>query len=395
MINDWKQIKLEKLLIEKHDFLNIKKDEIYRELTLKLYGKGFEIRREVAGNAFSIEMHNLKEGDFVTSIHQFRNGAIGIIPKSLEGSVLSKNFLVFSINQDLVNPQYLVLYLSSQNIVAHLQKYSSGSATPIYPKKKILAFEIPLPPLPEQKRLVKKIKEIEEKTKSLAKQNDLSFAGADSIIDSYVEKIILVNDKWQRFPLKQKAKINPSKTELNGFGESKEVSFLPMPAVDDKTGTIKAPLIKKYSEVKSGYTYFRDGDVIFAKITPCMENGKSAVCKNLVNTVGFGSTEFHVIRPDTKELLPEWIHLIVRSKKFREEAEKNMPGTAGQKRVPKEFLEDYLFPIPDITEQKAIIEHANKLIQKQGLLKTEISNRSSYILAFTSSVLSKAFNGEL
>lgn len=395
MKSDWKQVTLEKLLVEKHDFLDIEKDQTYKELTLKLYGRGFEIRREVAGHAFSIEMHYLKEGDFVTSIHQFRNGAVGIIPKELEGSVLSKNFLVFSINQDLVDPRYLVLYLSSQNVVAHLQKYSSGSATPIYPKKKILAFEIPLPPLPEQKRIVKKIKEIEEKAKQLNKQNNLSFVGVNSIIDSYVEKLILANTKWDRFPLKEKAKINPSKAEINGFESKKEVSFLPMPAVDDKTGTVKAPLVKKYSEVKSGYTYFRDGDVIFAKITPCMENGKSAICANLINGIGFGSTEFHVIRPNIKEILPEWIHLIIRSKKFREEAEKNMPGTAGQKRVPKEFLEDYLFPVPEITEQRKIIEHAEILIKKQESLKFEINKRGSFISALMPSVMAKAFNGEL
>jgi len=335
----------------------------------------------------------IKNGYFAYNPYRINVGSLAFAGDEYSG-IVSPAYVVFSCAKDL-DPEYLWKYLKSDVGLFHIRQGGKGSVRSSLSFERLQEIEIPLPPLPEQKRIVKKIKEIEEKVKLLTKQNNLSFAGADSIIDSYVEKIILANDKWQRTPLKQKAKINPSKAELNGFEDGKEVSFLPMPAVDDKTGTIKAPLIKKYSEVRNGYTYFRDGDVIFAKITPCMENGKSAVCKNLVNTVGFGSTEFHVIRPDTKELLPEWIHLIVRSKKFREEAEKNMPGTAGQKRVPKEFLENYPFPIPDITEQKAIIEHANKLIQKQDLLKTEISNRGSYILAFTPSVLSKAFNGAL
>jgi len=335
----------------------------------------------------------IKNGYFAYNPYRINVGSLSFAGDEYSG-IVSPAYVVFSCANDL-DPEYLWKYLKSDVGLFHIRQGGKGSVRSSLSFERLQEIEIPLPPLPEQKRIVKKIKEIEEKVKLLAKQNNLSFAGANSVLDSYVEKIILANDKWQRTPLKQKAKINPSKAELNGFEDGKEVSFLPMPAVDDKTGTIKAPLIKKYSEVRNGYTYFRDGDVIFAKITPCMENGKSAVCKNLVNTVGFGSTEFHVIRPDIKELLPEWIHLIVRSKKFREEAEKNMPGTAGQKRVPKEFLEDYLFPIPDITEQKAIIEHANKLIQKQDLLKTEIGNRGSYILAFTPSILSKAFNGEL
>jgi restriction endonuclease S subunit len=352
-----------------------------------------EIRDHAKTNT---NMITIMPGDLVVSGINAGKGAIAIYGmENKNPATATIHYSSYEVNSDLSDIEYLWFFFRSEVFREILRLgLPNGIKTELRPNK-FIALEIPLPPLPEQKRIVKKIKEIEEKTKSLAKQNDLSFAGADSIIDSYVEKIILVNDKWQRFPLKQKAKINPSKAELNGFGDSKEVSFLPMPAVDDKTGTIKAPLIKKYSEVKSGYTYFRDGDVIFAKITPCMENGKSAVCKNLVNAVGFGSTEFHVIRPDTKELLPEWVHLIVRSKKFREEAEKNMPGTAGQKRVPKEFLEDYLFPVPDITEQKAIIEHANKLIQKQDLLKMKINNRGGYILALTPSVLAKAFNGEL
>ncbi|MFA7044333.1 MAG: restriction endonuclease subunit S, partial [Bacteroidales bacterium] len=277
----------------------------------------------------------------------------------------------------------------------HIRQGGKGSVRSSLSFERLQEIEIPLPPLPEQRRIVKKIKEIEKKAKQLNKQNNLSFIGVNSMIDSYVEKLILANTKWNRFPLKEKAKINPSKAEINGFDGKKEVSFLPMPAVDDKTGTIKAPLVKKYSEVKNGYTYFRDGDVIFAKITPCMENGKSAICANLINGIGFGSTEFHVIRPNIKEILPEWIHLIIRSKKFREEAEKNMPGTAGQKRVPKEFLEDYSFPVPEIAEQKKIIKHTEILINKQESLKFETNKRGIFISALMPSVMAKAFNGEL
>ena len=308
--------------------------------------------------------------------------------------IVSPAYVVFYCASDL-DPEYLWKYLKSDVGLFHIRQGGKGSVRSSLSFERLQEIEIPLPPLPEQKRIVKKIKEIEEKSKKLKKQDQISFNGANSVIDSYVEKLILANAKWKRFPLKQKAKINPSKAEINDFDSKKEVSFLPMPAVDDKTGTIKAPLIKKYSEVKNGYTYFRNGDVIFAKITPCMENGKSAVCKDLINTIGFGSTEFHVIRPNIKELLPEWVHLIVRSKAFRVEAEKNMPGTAGQKRVPKEFLENYQFPTPDIKEQQEIIGLTNKLIEKQELLKLEINKRDCLIKSFIPSVLAKAFSGEL
>ena len=335
----------------------------------------------------------VKDKYFAYNPYRINVGSLAFTGGEYAG-IVSPAYVVFYCANDL-DPEYLWKYLKSDVGLFHIRQGGKGSVRSSLSFERLQEIEIPIPPLLEQNRIVKKIKEIEEKSKKLRRQNDLSFNGADSVIDSHVEKLILTNAKWKRFPLKQKAKINPSKAEINGFDSKKEVSFLPMPAVDDKTGTIKAPLIKKYAEVKNGYTFFRDGDVIFAKITPCMENGKSAICANLINGVGFGSTEFHVIRPNTKELLPEWIHLIIRSKKFREEAEKNMPGTAGQKRVPKEFLEDYLFPVPEIAEQKKIIEHAEKLIQKQELLKLEINKRGNFVSALMPSLLAKAFNGEL
>lgn len=255
----------------------------------------------------------VKESYFAYNPYRINVGSLAFAGDKHKG-IVSPAYVVFYCAEDL-DPEYLFRYLKSDVGLFHIRQGGKGSVRSSLSFEKLQEIEIPLSPLPEQKRIVAKIKEIEEKTKKLSKNNSLSFSGSDSIIDSYVEKLLLENHKWERTQLKMKAKINPSKAEINGVTDDLEVSFLPMPAVDDKTGTIKDPQKKKYSEVKNGYTYFRDGDVIFAKITPCMENGKSAICNNLVNGIGFGSTEFHVIRPKTKELLPDWIHLIIRSKR--------------------------------------------------------------------------------
>ena len=395
-MSKWPKIKISRFLVARQETPEPEKISSgeYSIISKISFASGqIELRDHAKTNT---NMITIMPGDLVISGINAGKGAIAIYGKENERPATATiHYSSYSIDQNNADIEFLWFFFRSEVFREILRLgLPNGIKTELRPNK-FLSLEIPLPPLPEQKRIVKKIQEIEEKSKKLRRQNDLSFNGADSVIDSHVEKLILTNAKWKRFPLKQKAKINPSKAEINGFDSKKEVSFLPMPAVDDKTGTIKAPLIKKYAEVKNGYTFFRDGDVIFAKITPCMENGKSAICANLINGVGFGSTEFHVIRPNTKELLPEWIHLIIRSKKFREEAEKNMPGTAGQKRVPKEFLEDYLFPVPEIAEQKKIIEHAEKLIQKQELLKLEINKRGNFVSALMPSLLAKAFNGEL
>jgi type I restriction enzyme S subunit len=110
-------------------------------------------------------------------------------------------------------------------------------------------------------------------------------------------------------------------------------------------------------------TSFQNGDVLFAKITPCMENGKCAIARELINGIGFGSTEFHVIRARNK-IIPEWVYYYLRQANLRKEAERNMTGSAGQRRVPTKFIEEVFIPLPPLDEQKriaAILSKADRL----------------------------------
>jgi type I restriction enzyme S subunit len=128
-----------------------------------------------------------------------------------------------------------------------------------------------------------------------------------------------------------------------------------MAAIDEVSGTIQVQLTRPYGDVKKGYTHFKDGDVLFAKITPCMENGKAAIACDLAGGLGFGSTEFHVLRAK-ENVLPEWLFYFVRQPAFRREAKRNFTGTAGQQRVPTTFLASATLPVPPISEQRRIVD---------------------------------------
>ena len=141
--------------------------------------------------------------------------------------------------------------------------------------------------------------------------------------------------------------INPKAPVL---ADDLEVSFVPMPKVGEQ-GEFDPSEIKEYREVKKGFTNFQNGDVLFAKITPCMENGKGAVAKDLKNGYGFGSTEFHVLRPDYSKVTSEWLYYLTSWNAFRKDAESNMTGSAGQKRVPKTFLEKYEVNLPEVEKK--------------------------------------------
>ena len=151
--------------------------------------------------------------------------------------------------------------------------------------------------------------------------------------------------------------INPKGKSLD---DDCDVSFVPMQSVSED-GTVDVTTIRKYGEVKKGFTNFQDGDIIFAKITPCMENGKGCIANGLKNGMGFGSTEFHVLRPKSELVTSEWIFYLTSWPEFRKECEKNMTGSAGQKRVPKTFLENYQIDIPSLDEQDRITAQLDKV----------------------------------
>ena len=138
------------------------------------------------------------------------------------------------------------------------------------------------------------------------------------------------------------------------------ISFVSMPDVTED-GRINTSVNRPFGEVKKGYTIFQEGDILFAKITPCMENGKGAQAIGLRNGIGVGSTEFHVLRPDPYYLDGTWLYYLTAWSKFRREAEIHMTGSAGQKRVPKAFLEEYQVEIPTLIDQKDQVERLNRI----------------------------------
>ncbi len=172
-----------------------------------------------------------------------------------------------------------------------------------------------------------------------------------------------VEIEWKEEKLGKICFINPKKSEVKDLLEKNvKVSFVPMEFVDDEKGEIVDMRIRPIKEVYKGYTYFRDGDVLFAKITPCMENGKAAVARGLRNGIGFGSTEFHVLRPK-ENISSEYIFYYIRRKQFREEAKAHFTGTVGHRRVPKEFVINSRIFVPfrngkpDLETQRKIVEY--------------------------------------
>ncbi len=204
--------------------------------------------------------------------------------------------------------------------------------------------------------------------------------------DSGVEWLGEIPAHWDTVRLKLLCEINPSKSGLSNAPTDMEVSFLPMESIGEN-GELDLSEIRELDAVGSGYTYFRNDDVIIAKITPCFENGKGALVKGLVNGIGFGTTELYVLRIKS-QVISEFIYYLTRSTSFRSPGIAMMQGAAGQKRVRADFIADYPVSLPPKNEQYAIAAFLDRqtakidaLIAKKRELIAALHEKRSAIIS--------------
>jgi type I restriction enzyme S subunit len=180
---------------------------------------------------------------------------------------------------------------------------------------------------------------------------------------------------WTRTRLKFLVRDNPTPEQHEALEEAEEASFLPMDAIGED-GSLDLADTRPIDDIASRYTQFFEEDVLLAKITPCFENGKSAIARGLADGVGFGTTELFVLRP-REGVLPEYLYYLIRTPDFRQRGEAAMTGAAGQKRVPTEFVQNYQVAVPPVEEQREILESLSHKFDQLGRLveaKRELVN---------------------
>jgi len=198
----------------------------------------------------------------------------------------------------------------------------------------------------------------------------MSFPRYPAYKPSGVEWLGEVPEHWEALRLRFAVTLNPSKQEAKELGDQEVVSFLPMEAIGED-GSLRLEHEKQIAECLSGYTYFRDGDVCLAKITPCFENGKSAILHELKGGLGFGTTELIIARPHKDKVTSDFLDYLFRSQIFRRLGESEMYGAGGQKRVPDSFVRDFAAALPSIEEQSQVTTFLNHETAKIDALIAE------------------------
>lgn len=202
-----------------------------------------------------------------------------------------------------------------------------------------------------------------------------------------------VPEGWRIATINEVAEVNPRLGKAD-IPNDLPVTFVPMSCVGAGNGTVDISHERPYSEVKKGFTPFTEGDVLFAKITPCMENGKVAVVPKLRNGHGFGSTEFHVLRPRTG-IDARYLYYFISNKSFRAEAEHHMTGGVGQKRVPTAYIKACTIPVAPLKQQHRIVAEIEKNFSRLDEGVANLKRIKANLKRYKTAVLKAAVEGKL
>ncbi len=335
---------------------------------------------DVYGSNGIVGQHNLASTKGETIIVG-RKGSIGKINLSNKSCFPIDTTYYIDETKKPCNLKWLYFILKKLN----LESLNRAAAVPGLNRKDVYLKRILLPKISEQDRIVKILEKAEKLKEKGEKTNDL--------FDEYLKSVfneMFYNGGFEEVKLGDICEINPKKSEIEKEDNNLEVSFVPMTDISGHSIHFKPKEIRRIREVYTGYTYFREGDILLAKVTPCFENGKSGICKNLKNRIGFGSSEYHVLRP-TKNILPELVYHIISSETFIKLGEKQLTGTAGLRRLPKYFVDNFKIPLPPIPIQQKFSDIAEQVEEmKENTKKTKGNSDELF-----NSLMQKAFRGEL
>ena len=223
----------------------------------------------------------------------------------------------------------------------------------------------------EKEELIKKGKIKRDKKESVIfKGDDNSYylRSESKTVETTNELPYEIPDSWEWARIGDVLQVNPR----NKIEDLLEVSFIPMPLIDDGFSGKHTSEVRVWEKVKSGFTPFMEGDIGIAKITPCFENRKSVVFRNLKNGYGAGTTELHILRPYASTILPEYILAYVKSSMFIGKGKQEFTGAVGQQRIGKDYVENSCFPIPPFAEQTRIVEQIHIAYKQLDLISNAL-----------------------
>ena len=310
----------------------------------------------------------------------------------------------FIVDEERINPDYFFIYTQLTIFKDWVKATQRTTGQPNINAEEYGGLQIPLPPIEIQQKIVdiytasqnaklQKDKEAKELLESIDDYllealsiNPSQEVSSESVftkrisemignrldVSFYKDRFEMVSEIYPNKRLSSIVDIDPT-IRFTGLADDTPISFIPMECIDDTFGEVKEQRETTIAQTK-GYTKFEENDLLWAKITPCMQNGKSAIARNLTNSLGCGSTEYYVIRPKTDDLIIDYVYLILRHHAVLKAAQNSFGGSAGQQRVSSQYMKSIVIPHPPIDVQKSIIETVTHKKERARQLQNEGSN---------------------
>ncbi|BBT51015.1 restriction endonuclease subunit S [Acinetobacter baumannii] len=299
--------------------------------------------------------------------------------------------------------KFIYYYLRSQSFKSALVEKATGTTVQGIKAAELKKIPVPIAPLAEQKIIADKLDTLLAQVESIKARLER----IPEILKQFRQSVLAaavsgkLTEEWRigaevglgsTVPIKDVAELNPKKPKIE---DTIEVGFSPMTMASEGVSSDLGFEVRTWAEVKKGFTVFQNEDVLLAKITPCFENGKSAIPQNLPNGYGAGSTEFMVLRCSKNQILPKYLYFNLGTTSFLVQGEVNMTGSVGHKRVPKEFVGDWQIYLPTLSEQIEIIRKVELNFASAQSIEQLVQSALDRVSNLTQSILAKAFRGEL
>jgi type I restriction enzyme S subunit len=353
----------------------------------------------------------LRENDLLIT----KDGTIGkvaIVKNKPKYAILNSGIFVTRPQNSAYLTEFMYWILNSQVFNRFIEYMSLGSTIVHLYQQTFENFSFPITNLNEQKTIVdflnKKTSEIDDLIADKERLIELLQEKRQAIIteavtkglnpnvrmkDSGIEWIGEIPEHWEVKRIKYLATVNPNKSEVRHLPSEQEVTFIPMEKII-ATGKVDYSLTNTIENLINGYTYFRDGDIIMAKVTPCFENGNIAIVNGLLNGIGFGTTELHVLRCNNK-CYNRFLFYYLQSDMFKSKGISEMYGVAGLKRIPTDFILNYKLGIPDYQEQEQIALYLDNITGKIDTLISDIQTQIDKLREYRQSIISEAATGKI
>ncbi|MDE1821556.1 MAG: N-6 DNA methylase [Euryarchaeota archaeon] len=345
--------------------ITIDDSRVYSLVTARLHGGGIVSREQLQGRRIKVkDQKPARAGQLLVAAIDAKMGGYGVVPSELDGAIVSSHYYLFNLDTARVRPEYVdyVLRYGPYEPIFKALAHGTTNYADIRPAD-VLGVEIPVPELEIQDRVATQVREKVEVARAAS-------SALASIEATGIDESVFVGAPT--------AKLS-SVAQLNlpyALTPDSSRFYVEMADVDEIEGKVH------YSERSgplSGLSRFREGDVLFARMTPCTENGKIAIARGLGSETGLGSTELVVISPNPTALDPEWLYFYLSSRTVRDSATRAMLGTTGRERVPNSFFDALEVPVPPLSEQKRIATELRSFIRARvGLIETQrIADKSA------------------